>query len=81
MEEKKPSLTDINSTVSPIEFSDKSDVGITIPNGIENELLLADDIEVKLQKYFNDLVSEIKRSYPKPVSIAVSYTHLRAHET
>ena len=69
MEEKKPSLTDINSTVSPIEFSDKSDVGITIPNGIENELLLADDIEVKLQKYFNDLVSEIKRSYPKPVSI------------
>jgi len=69
MEEKKPSLTDINSTVGPIEFSDKSDVGITIPNGIENELLLADDIEVKLQKYFNDLVSEIKRSYPKPVSI------------
>lgn len=69
MEEKKPSLTDINSTIGSTEFFDKSDVEITNPNGVEHERLLADDIEVKLQKYFNDLLSEIKRSYPKPVSI------------
>ena len=69
MEDEKHSISDINSTEGSIELTNQSDVGITIPNGIENELLLADDIEVKLQKYFNDLVSEIKRSYPKPVSI------------
>jgi hypothetical protein len=69
MEEKKPSLTDINSTIGSTEFFDKSDVEITNPNGVEHERLLADDIEVKLHKYFNDLVLEIKRSYPEPVSI------------
>ena len=61
MEEKKPSLTDINSTIGSTEFFDKSDVEISNPNGVEHERLLADDIEVKLQKYFNDLVLEIKR--------------------
>ena len=70
MEEKKPSLTDINSTVGAIEFSDKSDVGVTIPSGTEHELLLAHDIEVKLQKYFNDLVYQKSKGHIlKPVSI------------
>ncbi|MBT7649784.1 MAG: hypothetical protein HN553_02275 [Opitutae bacterium] len=69
IEDKKPSFTDNNSSVGGIEFSEKSDIGVEIPSGTEHELLLAHDIEIKLQKYFNDLVLEIKRSYPEPVSI------------
>lgn len=69
MEDKKHSFSDINSTEGSIELTNQSDVGVKIPNGIDHELLLAQDIEVKLQKYFNNLVSEIKKSYPEPVSI------------